>query len=180
MKRILLVAAVTASMCINVASQQNDPQTRDLIHALKSQGNFSVLLDLLSRAKLTDTTFNSGQQITLLAPNDAAFAKLPKGVLDGVRQDPGKLRTLLLSHILPGNIQINDMLVPDPKVEGNTLLELKSVSGSMVSILCNLHTGEHHPRINAGSARIGKGDILFSDGVVHEIDTVLIMDTSRQ
>lgn len=44
----------------------------------------------------------------------------------------------------------------------------------LIGFECNGHTGEHHPVINNGAARIGRGDILFAQGVAHEVDAVLI------
>lgn len=67
---------------------------------------------------------------------------------------------------------IADMLVPVEGSPGKTLLEAVSLNGEKVSILCNDHSGEHHPRIK-GIARIGKGDILFAIGVVHETEQLL-------
>ena len=65
------------------------------------------------------------------------------------------------------------MLIPVKGVPGKTALELRSAGGGKVSIQCNLHSGEHHPKVN-GLATIGKGDIPFSGGVIHDVDAVLV------
>ncbi|PYS67374.1 MAG: hypothetical protein DMF69_23220, partial [Acidobacteria bacterium] len=69
-------------------------------------------------------------------------------------------------------LMIADMLVPAKESPAKTALEVVSLDGAKVSIFCNEHSGEHHPRIN-NVARISRGDILFSGGVIHEVDAVL-------
>ena len=150
-------------------------QLKELGETLRAKGDHQIFLSLLEAAgiwKPGSPPFIGGGPHTVLAPNDAAFAKLPKDSLDALRKDPAKLRNFLLSYFVSGKIMIADMLVPVKDNLGKTSLAVKNLKGEKVSISCNLHTGEHHPRIN-GVARIGKGDILFAGGVIHEVDRLL-------
>ena len=144
---------------------------QDLSDTLKSNPNYQTFWELLQSARsIVDT---SRGPITVLAPTDAAFAKLPKGTVDGLKKDPAKLKQFLQAHIVSGEVMIADMLAPVTGHPGKTALELRSTGGGKVSIQCDLHSGEHHPKVN-GMATIGKGDIPFSGGVLHDVDAVLV------
>ena len=174
MKGIIVAIGLLAVLSVNAPAQSVEPRTRSLVDALKAEGSFTKLLELVSRTKMPELDGKAKEQITVFAPNDAAFAKLSSEVLDGLNKNTEKRRKFLLSHIVKGKVMIEDMLVPAPgEVPGRTLLKLSSFGGSTISILCDLHKGEHHPRINLGASRIGKGDIVFSNGTIHEVDAVL-------
>lgn len=166
---------VTVVNTVAAAAQKSDPQPqpKNIAEALKAAGNFDTLLGLLSAAGFEDLGVKGSEQVTLLAPNDAAFAKLPKGALDELRKDPARLRDLLRAHAVPGKVMIADVLVPAGDGSSKTYKKLVSLRGDVVEMQCDAHTGEHHPRINNGAARVGRGDIVFANGVVHEIDAVL-------
>ena len=180
MKKILLLTLFVTLLPAVAFSQKTDPkfeQSRnELVGALKSAGSFDTLIGLVQIAGLNDLGLHDNSQVTLLAPNDAAFAKLPKGTLDALKKDPKKLRAFLMGHTVEGKILIQDMLVPAKPGSTQTFKEVRSRKGDTVGLLCDGHTGEHHPRINNGASRIGRGDIVFSKGVVHEIETAIVVD----
>jgi len=184
MKRISQLLLFMTISCAGVFGQMHPttiPSDKTLIETLKTAGNFNTLISLMEVTGNSDLNLTAKNQVTLLAPNDEAFARLPKGTLEVLAKDPEKFRTLLLSHVVHGKVMIADMLVAIPDGTSNkTYKEVKSLRGDMVSILCNEHAGEHHPIINHGAARIGRGDILFGQGVVHEIDGVLFMNTGQR
>jgi len=184
MKRIPLLLLFMTISCAGVCGQMHPPaisSERTLIEMLKAAGNFNTLISLMEVTGASDLVLPAKNQVTLLAPNDVAFASLPKDTLEALAKDPEKLRSLLLSLMVPGKVMIADMLVAIPDGTSNkTYKEVKSLRGDLVSILCNEHAGEHHPRINQGAARIGRGDILFGQGVLHEIDAVLFMGSSQR
>src|SRR4051794_41061727 len=61
------------------------PHEPGLIETLSAAGNFSILLNLLQGSGIRDDGMRKlagGRPYTLLAPNDAAFAALPKASVD--------------------------------------------------------------------------------------------------
>lgn len=171
---LILAAGAAAAQNDGFKPIPNPPVTRDLIATLQASGNYKTLIIVIGKGGLENLglTKNSNAQITLFAPNDAAFAKMPKAELDALMKDKAKLKNLLLVHAVAGKVLIADLLVPTG-VENKTYKELKSLQGRVLGFSCNGHTGEHHPRIDGGKSVVGKGDILFDKGVIHEIDTVL-------
>jgi uncharacterized surface protein with fasciclin (FAS1) repeats len=175
MRRLTLLLLMTISFTAVALSQTGSPAFKGLLGRLEGGGKFSILIGLLRTADKENSTFSAllmkGPH-TILAPNDAAFAKLPKGMLEELRKNKPMLHEFLLAHVFSGRVMVADMLVPVKVSPGKTLLGLTTLNGNVVNILCNLHTGDHHPTVN-GITQIGRGDLLFSGGVIHEVDSVL-------
>jgi uncharacterized surface protein with fasciclin (FAS1) repeats len=60
-------------------------------------------------------------QFTVLAPVDAAFAKLPPSTIAKLRSDPGLLVKVLTYHVLPGQVPPDTIVGPHTTIEGSTL-----------------------------------------------------------
>lgn len=186
MKRLVTAALMIVAASSLAFSQKPapNPPAKSVVQVLKAAGNFNTFLGLLEQAGIQDESFRNltqagpgGGPRTILAPNDDAFAKLPKGTIETLRKDPKRLRSFLLGHMLTGKVMVKDMFDP---VE-NSNKEFKTAEGRVLGFSCNgRHAGMHNPTIN-GRARVGKfQDVVASGGVVHEIEAVLITDgTSR-
>ena len=176
MKKVCLLLLLMPSICAVALCQSGSSALKDLSSSLGNDGRHGILIGLLRTAEKQDSTvatlFGGGPH-TVLAPNDEAFARLPKGMLEKLRSNQLMLREFLLAHIIIGKVVIADMLVPVKGSPGKTHVALTTLNGNVVSILCNEHTGDHHPKVN-GKGRIGMGDIPFSGGVIHEIDVALV------
>ncbi|HEY9862025.1 MAG TPA: fasciclin domain-containing protein [Candidatus Obscuribacterales bacterium] len=129
----------------------------DLLETATQAGSFSQLLSALEAANLTDTLKNPGP-ITVLAPTDEAFAKLPEGTIDGLLKEPLKLKRLLTYHVLSGDVRSDDLAQID---------EAPTMEGSIVAV-------EHEGGLKVNDANVVQTDILADNGVIHVIDTVLM------
>jgi uncharacterized surface protein with fasciclin (FAS1) repeats len=187
MKKLFFIVLLVIAGAISSAYAQdgfkpivNPPTAKDLVETLRTSGNYKTLIIVIGKVGLGNLGLkkNSKEQITLFAPNDAAFAKIPKQQFEKLIKDPAKLKNLLLAHIVKGRFPIAELLVPVGDGTSKTYTELKSLQGRVLGFQCNGHTGEHHPRVNGGKATVGKGDILFDSGVIHELDAVLMTDDS--
>lgn len=185
MKKLFLITIIFASLTLVAFGQKdvikpisNPPVTKDLLETLKASGNYKTLIIVIGKVGLENLGLkkDSKEQITFFAPNDAAFAKLPKADLDALMKDPVKMKNLLLLHTVRGKVMIADLLVALGDGSVRTYKELKSLQGRVMGFQCNGHTGEHHPRFDGEQGKIGKGDILFNRGIIHEIDTVMASD----
>ncbi len=129
----------------------------DLLETATQAGSFSQLLSALEAANLTDTLKNPGP-ITVLAPTDEAFAKLPEGTIDGLLKEPLKLKRLLTYHVLSGDVRSDDLAQID---------EAPTMEGSIVAV-------EHEGGLKVNDANVVQTDILADNGVIHVIDAVLM------
>ena len=181
---LLVIAAAVVASAQEFRPIPNPPVTKTVAETLRAAGNFNTFLSLLEQAAIQDNGLRSliqagpgGGPRTILAPTDAAFAKLPKGTVEALRKNPKRLRSFLLGHILPGKVMVKDMFEP---VE-NSKKEFKTTEGWVLGFQCDgRHAGMHNPTIN-GKARIGKfQDVMASNSliVIHEIDAVLFGDGS--
>lgn len=151
MKKVLLASLLALSLS-NVAFAD------DIVDASIADGSLSTLVTALKAAGLVDTLKGAGP-FTVFAPNNAAFAKLPKDKLDALLQDKAALTKLLTYHVVAGKISAADVEAGKVKsVEGHDL-KLSVVDGVKVN----------------GIAVVGGGDIKADNGEIHVIDTVLTL-----
>lgn len=119
-----------------------------------------------------EPTFAGPGPYTVLVPDDAAFAKLSPATLDGLIKPAAKTRLvrLLTMHVLPGTIMTGDIV---------KAIDAKGGSATLITM-----AGEPIKATKAGDkilltdasgdkALITVADGKRSNGVVHQVDTVL-------
>ncbi|MFD3418194.1 fasciclin domain-containing protein [Streptomyces decoyicus] len=118
----------------------------------------STLVTAVKKAGLVDT-LNSAQNITVFAPTNDAFGKIPKAQLDKVLADKKTLTKILTGHVVGAKIS------PDKLADGSfdTLAKSKlTTSGSRESYMVD------------DSAKVVCGNVQTANATVHIIDTVLL------
>jgi uncharacterized surface protein with fasciclin (FAS1) repeats len=127
--------------------------------AFNSKKNFKTLTAALKASGLSPTLSGEGP-FTLFAPNDAAFAKLPKGTLAKLLKPENKaaLQQVLKNHVLSGTVLSSEIQ------SGN----VSTLAGSEVAITV---TGK---KVTIDKATVLRADVKATNGVVHIIDTVLV------
>lgn len=133
-------------------------RTEDLVDTAITSGSFKTFLAAVKTAGLTET-LRSGGPFTVFAPTEAAFSQLPEGEWEQVSRNKAKLMRVLNYHMIPGRIKITEVKPGmTTSVEGAPL-QLKSDNG-MVSI---------------NGARVTESDLIADNGIIHAIDSVLIL-----
>src|SRR5262245_27637628 len=69
----------------------------DIVDTAVAAGQFKTLLTAAKAADLVDVLRGAGP-LTLFAPTDEAFAKLPPGTIDKLLKDKKALKNVLLHH----------------------------------------------------------------------------------
>jgi uncharacterized surface protein with fasciclin (FAS1) repeats len=125
-----------------------------------ANGSFKTLVAAVKAAGLVDTLSGVGP-FTVFAPNDAAFAALPKGTVKKLLLPENKatLVKILTYHVVSGKVNSHDIKA------GN----VTTVEGSPVAI----KVSKKH-RITVGTAHVIKADVKASNGVIHVINKVLL------
>ncbi|MDB4687440.1 CIA30 family protein [Akkermansiaceae bacterium] len=132
----------------------------DLVTVAKKSGKFSTLLAAVQAAGLSDT-LSGASGITILAPTDEAFSKLPEGTLESLLK-PGNKKTLqriLAMHVLNGEVSAGDAL---------NAKQAMSFSGEPLTF--EVKDG----LLKVNSSTIVSTDIVADNGVIHVIDSVLL------
>ncbi|HEY6585310.1 MAG TPA: fasciclin domain-containing protein [Gaiellaceae bacterium] len=158
----VLVTAVTvggaaASPGSSTASDKNIVQTAN------EAGQFKTLVALVKRAGLAGALTGS-TNVTVFAPTDKAFAKVPPATLRKLQRNRALLRSVLLYHVAKGNVKAAQVV---------KLRTVKTLNGATVRV------GVKGNRVYLNrKVRVVKTDIEASNGTIHVIDGVLIPPTS--
>jgi transforming growth factor-beta-induced protein len=142
------------------------PATETIPGVAKEAGQFNTLLAAAKAAGLVDALSGEGP-LTLFAPTDEAFAKLPEGTVESLLkpENKQKLADILKYHVVSGRIYSEDALAAK---------QAKTLQGSAVAISAKQGTA----RVN--EAKLLKTDIDASNGVIHVIDSVLLPGESKK
>ncbi|XP_037795051.1 transforming growth factor-beta-induced protein ig-h3-like isoform X1 [Penaeus monodon] len=133
----------------------------NLAEVLSAQG-FTQLVDLVVAAGLADTV-SSGGPFTVFAPTNEAFAAVDKATLDSLLANTEMLKSVLLYHVVPSSVyspQLGDDLLVNT-VEGKPVRINTAFSNGMGSITVN-------------GVNISRTDIIAKNGVIHEVESVLM------
>jgi uncharacterized surface protein with fasciclin (FAS1) repeats len=155
-------AAVFGSGCAAVPKDGkgsfNGMATDPVATAASNNPLLKTLVAAVGAAGLGDT-LNTTPDITVFAPVDSAFAKLPPASLKAALADPkGLLTKILTNHVVKGKIT-PDLLAGDHKtLEGGTL----KVTGSGDSFKVN------------GNNNIICGNVPTANATVYIVDGVLL------
>ncbi len=159
-KRYIAVAAVAvvSVMAMAPAAGAGAHRESNIVQTAAGAGQFKTLLKLAKQAGLVGALGGKGP-LTVFAPTDAAFAKVPKATLAALAHNPKELRAVLLYHVLKGRITAAKLV---------KLHSVKTLNGQ--SLRVRVKNGV----VTVGGVRVIKTNIAASNGIIHVIDGVLI------
>ena len=151
---------LAATLVILMSATSAFAGKKDIVDTAVSAGSFKTLAAALQAAGLVDALKSDGP-FTVLAPTDAAFAKLPKGTVETFLkpENKQKLIDILTYHVVPGKVTASDVI---------KLSSATTVQGQDVEI----NTEGSVVRID--NATVIKADIETANGIIHVIDTVIL------
>jgi transforming growth factor-beta-induced protein len=128
-----------------------------LVDLAMASADHKTLVDLVVKAKLADVVANTGPY-TVFAPTDAAFAAVPKALLDAVGSDEKLLQAVLTHHVLSGAVKAADV---------KTMLAT-SLAGFVLPVVAK------DGSVTVGGAKVVATDLVATNGVIHVVDTVIL------
>jgi len=153
---VFLVSLVwlISSTSPTVAQQQSIAQTAI------GAGNFNTLVAAAKAAGLVGA-LSGGQELTVFAPTDEAFAKLPPGTVEMLLlpENKDRLAAILTYHVVPGRVMAADAY---------GLTSAQTLNGQRL----DLNLRSDFPMIN--NAPLTATDIQCTNGVIHVIDEVML------
>jgi len=163
MNRFVLAAGASALIAAlpilsSAGSYAPEKPSQTIVQVASGAGQFNTLVAALKATGL-DRTLEGKGPFTVFAPTDEAFSKLPPGTVDALLKDLPKLKSILLYHVVSGDVRAADVA---------RLTSAQTVGGQMVSV----QASSAGVRIN--DSTVVKADISASNGVIHVIDTVLL------
>src|SRR5512139_3146237 len=151
-----LRAAALAALLVVVPAQAQAP--KDIVDVAVAAGSFKTLVAAVQAAGLVEVLKRPGP-LTVLAPTDDAFAKIPKADLDALMKDKAKLSAVLQYHVLTGNVSSADLKM---------MKDFGTAQGQRIQMLASGNS------LKINNATVIKPDVPASNGVIHVIDTVLL------
>jgi uncharacterized surface protein with fasciclin (FAS1) repeats len=137
---------------------QDSKKMPSIVELLQGDSRFSILVTAVKEAGLVEVLSGS-TQYTVFAPSNKAFEALPEGTLEALLKPENReqLKSILLYHVAEGSLKAFDVL------------ESKSITTTQGEAV---EVDAANAKIN--SSKIVATDIIASNGVIHEIDAVLI------
>jgi uncharacterized surface protein with fasciclin (FAS1) repeats len=131
-----------------------------IVDVADKAGTFKTLLAAAQAAGLVDTLKSPGP-LTVFAPTDAAFAKLPKGTVENLVKPENKeeLARILKHHVISGKVMAAD-------IKGKRLTA-DTAAGTKLAI-------DARRTVRVGGANVTAADIVASNGVIHVVDRVIL------
>ncbi|MBW4688798.1 MAG: fasciclin domain-containing protein [Komarekiella atlantica HA4396-MV6] len=135
-------------------------QGKTLLALAESNSSFTTLTKALKAAGLTEA-LQGKDNLTIFAPTDTAFAKLPQDAVRDLLKPENKevLLKLLTYHVVPGKVLSTDLKSG----------EVKSLEGGAINVKVDPAAG-----VTVNDARVTQADITGSNGVIHAIDQVIL------
>ena len=128
----------------------------DLLTTIAGESAYSTFASAVKTAGIEDS-FKGDGPITVFAPNNEAFAKMPKAKLKKLMANKTELAKVLQYHIVAAKITNTDVAAGKVKtVEGEDLV-LSVTEG-----------------VKVNNARVIGTELHADNGAIHTVDTVLI------
>ena len=145
------------------ASVKDDVSAANALQVAMSLPDFKTLVAAIEAAGVEDAVVNAGP-LTIFAPVNSAFDKLPKGTVETLLkpENKAKLAFILTNHVAPANYPIKQL-----KKEAKKGRKLYMASGKYLTVE-NKADG-----IYVGGTKILK-TVKVSNGWIHVIDNVLV------
>lgn len=141
----------------------DDVSAANALQVAKSLDDFKTLVAAIEAAGVEDAVVNVGP-LTIFAPVNGAFDKLPAGTLDDLLkpENKSKLAFILTNHVAPANYPIEQL-----KKEAKKGRKLYMASGKYLLV------EDKEDGVYVGGTKILK-TVKVSNGWIHVIDNVLV------
>jgi uncharacterized surface protein with fasciclin (FAS1) repeats len=160
---VLAIGAVSAEATVPGPAAQPTTADKNIVQTAVAAGQFKTLVMLAKRAGLAGA-LTGDRKLTVFAPTDAAFRKVPKATLNKLLRNRAQLRRVLLYHVVAGDVRAAQVV---------QLPRVKTLAGPSVRI-----------QVRGGSvflnrsAKVVKTDVAASNGTIHVVNRVLLPPAS--
>tara|TARA_R110001599_G_scaffold29407_1_gene100438 strand:+ start:12104 stop:12673 length:570 start_codon:yes stop_codon:yes gene_type:complete len=147
--------------------------TRNIIENAVNSADHTTLVAAVQAAGLVDTLAGPGP-FTVFAPTNAAFDALPDGTVATLLKPENKptLTKILTYHVVPGRLTAADLAAKAKMMGGKA--ELTTVAGAKLTASRSPSGGWMLTDTKGGTANITIADVMQSNGVIHEIDAIVM------
>jgi len=144
------------------------PRQDNLLQTLVGNPDFSTLVTAVTTAGLQDIFAEPGP-FTVFAPNNAAFAKVPKKALVALLADKNALTKVLARHVIKDAKVTSSDIINDSRQS----FQVETFLGEKITVK------KEYGNVLVNEATVIQPDVLASNGVAHVIDTVLLAEPQQ-
>jgi len=152
-------------LLVSAHTEAKTAKLRDIADTVASNPILTKFAAIIQASDL-GTFLSSRGPFTVFVPTDSAFSKLPPGMLETLLRPENKVRLqdILLFHVVNGK-----------RLTAKDLLPLKSVLSCMGDPPAPLVVRTNHIGVQfVMKAKIVHADIKCQNGIINEVDTVLM------
>ena len=136
------------------------PRIGDVVDVAVGAGTFTTLVKIVSDLGLVDT-LKGAKALTVFAPSDDAFAKLPAGTLESLT--PEQAKAIVLRHVITAKVPAAAVTTGSVGTIGGENIDLVKTASGGVQI-----------KYGGNTINVVAADVKASNGVIHVIDSVIV------
>ena len=159
--RVFKTALMVMALALGVTDlAKAESMEKDIVEVAASVGSLKTLIAAAQAAGLVEALKGQGP-LTVFAPTDEAFAKLPAGTVENLLkpENKDKLTAVLTYHVVPGRVTAGEVVnLSSAKTINGRALQISSMDG----------------KVMIDNARVTATDIMASNGIIHVIDSVVL------
>ena len=158
--RVLATDIDASNGVIHVIDTVILPESKNIAQIATGDGRFTILAAAIEAAGLT-SAITGDDALTVFAPTDEAFRKLPQGTIEHLLKPENRdqLVGILTYHVVPGRVYAREAVGAQ---------RATTLQGGDVRV--DIANG----RLTVNDAGVVNSDIEASNGVIHVIDTVIL------
>lgn len=159
MRKLLLGSAVAMGLAVS-----GQAQAANIVETAQEAGIFNTLIAAAGAADLGEA-LATGENLTVFAPTDDAFAALPAGTVEDLLkpENKQKLIEILSYHVLATKVPSSDL--PQGTNDVPTLKK-----GGDETVTITVKDG----KVMVDDANVIQADVMADNGVIHVIDKVIL------
>lgn len=172
MKKLLIALVAVAVTATTSFAHNGNGGEENIVGVAVGNDNFSTLVTAVKAAGLVETLSGEGP-FTVFAPTNDAFAKLPKGTVEGLLKPEAKkaLTGVLTYHVVAGEFNAKAVVKAIKKNKGKFTIE--TVQGG--KLIASIMNGDVILTDGAGNtSKVIITDVKASNGIIHAIDSVVL------
>ncbi|SOE22007.1 Uncaracterized surface protein containing fasciclin (FAS1) repeats [Spirosomataceae bacterium TFI 002] len=147
--------------------------TKNIVENAVNSADHTTLVAAVKAAGLVDALMGEGP-MTVFAPTNAAFDKLPAGTVGTLvkPENKDKLTGILTYHVIAGKLDAKEIMKRIKKGKG--MAQVNTLAGGMLTFKMSGDKSVSVTDEKGRMANIDIYDVYQSNGVIHSIDTVLL------
>ena len=150
----------------NMFSDLDETEAHDVLSLLKQEDQFSIFMELIEKSGM-EKSIREAEDITVFAPTNEAFKDMTVRRYERIMEpeDLMDVKNFVRAHIIPQRMMVADFQTDQAlEISENRHVRISRGGGQGFAVPAVL---------NVGGARVGRADILASNGVLHVLNGVV-------